>query len=82
MYGDTKNHLIRESEFGDTSWVSKNRNDVTWARNMGVMVKKDTTMYEDGKVKDKNVVAFIMGNTNNGCWVLKEPESGFIIRVR
>ena len=82
MYGDIKNHLIRKSEFGDTSWVSKNRDDVTWGRNMGTMVKRDTTMYEDGKVKDKNVVAFIMGNTNNGCWILKKPEPGFKVIVR
>ena len=82
MYGDTKNHLIRKSEFGDTSWVSKHRDDVTWGKNMGVKVKSDTTMYEDGKVKDRNVVAFIMGNTNNGCWILKKPETGFKVIVR
>lgn len=82
MYENASNHLIKKEEFGDTSWVSKNRNDVTWGRNMGVKVKSDTTMYEDGKVKDKNVVAFIMGNTNNGCWILKQPEEGFKVIVR
>lgn len=49
---------------------------------MGNMVKGDTTMYEDGKVKDKNVVGFIMGNTNNGCWILKKPKEGFKVIVR
>lgn len=82
MYENASNHLIKKEEFGDTSWVSKNRNDVTWGRNMGVKVKSDTTMYEDGKVKDKNVVGFIMGNTNNGCWILKQPEEGFKVIVR
>lgn len=82
MYENTSNHLIKKEEFGDTSWVSKHRNDVTWGRNMGIKVKSDTTMYEDGKVKDKNVVGFIMGNTNNGCWILKQPETGFKVIVR
>jgi hypothetical protein len=82
MYENASNHLIKKEEFGDTSWVSKNRNDVTWGRNMGGKVKSDTTMYEDGKVKDKNVVGFIMGNTNNGCWILKKPETGFKVIVR
>lgn len=82
MYENASNHLIKKEEFGDTSWVSKHRNDVTWGRNMGIMVKGDTTMYEDGKVKDKNVVGFIMGNTNNGCWILKKPETGFKVIVR
>lgn len=82
MYEDASNHLIKKEEFGDTSWVSKNRNDVTWGRNMGKMVKGDTTMYEDGKVKDKNVVAFIMGNTNNGCWILQKPKDGLRVIVR
>lgn len=82
MYENASNHLIKKEEFGDTSWVSKHRNDVTWGRNMGNKVKSDTTMYEDGKVKDKNVVAFIMGNTNNGCWILKKPEEGLKVIVR
>lgn len=82
MYENASNHLIKKEEFGDTSWVSKHRNDVTWGKNMGIKVKSDTTMYEDGKVKDKNVVGFIMGNTNNGCWILKKPEEGFKVIVR
>ena len=82
MYENASNHLIKKEEFGDTSWVSKHRNDVTWGKNMGNKVKSDTTMYEDGKVKDKNVVAFIMGYTNNGCWILKKPEEGFKVIVR
>ena len=82
MYENASNHLIKKEEFGDTSWVSKNRDDVKWGRNIGTMVKSDTTMYEDGKVKDRNVVAFIMGNTNNGCWILKKPKGGFKVIIR
>ena len=82
MYEATQNHLMRKEEFGDTTWVSKHMNDVSWGRNIGDKIKSDTTMYKDDKVLDKNVVAFIMGYVNNGCWVLKRPKIGFSIRVR
>lgn len=82
MYEATQNHLMRKEEFGDTTWVSKHMNDVSWGRNIGGKIKSDTTMYKDDKVLDKNVVAFIMGYVNNGCWVLKRPKIGFSIRVR
>ncbi len=82
------NNLIKKEEFNDTTWKSvlPNQSSVTWNRIVNDKMLKDETMCSivDGKVvvKDKNVVAFIMGNTNNGCWILKKPEIGFKVIVR
>lgn len=82
------NNLIKKEEFNDTTWKSvlPNQSSVTRDKIVNDKMLKDETMCSevDGKVvvKDKNVVAFIMGNTNNGCWILKKPEEGFKVIVR
>ena len=88
MYA-SNNNLIKKEEFNDTTWKSvlPNQSSVTWSKIVNDKMLKDETMCSkkvDGKVvvKDKNVVAFIMGNTNNGCWILKKPEEGFKVIVR
>jgi hypothetical protein len=82
------NNLIKKEEFNDTTWKSvlPNQNSVKWDKIVNGKMLKDETMCSkvDGKVvvKDRNVVAFIMGNTNNGCWILIKPELGFKVIVR
>jgi hypothetical protein len=82
------NNLIKKEEFNDTTWKSvlPNQSSVTRDKIVNDKMLKDETMCSkvDGKVvvKDRNVVAFIMGNTNNGCWILKKPEIGFKVIVR
>ena len=88
MYSDSKNHLIKIEQFNDGSWVSKNRDDVTWGRNIKNMIMKDTSMCSevDGKVvvNDKKVLAFVMSETKAGCWVLRAPleKKGFRFILR
>jgi hypothetical protein len=82
------NNLIKKEEFNDTTWKSvlPNQSSATWNTIVNVKMLKDEVMCskvgDKVVVKDKNVVAFIMGNTNNGCWILKKPEEGFKVIVR
>ena len=82
------NNLIKKEEFNDTTWKSvlPNQGSVTRDKIVNDKMLKDETMCskvgDKVVVKDKNVVAFIMGNTNNGCWILKKPEEGFKVIVR
>ena len=49
---------------------------------------KDTSMYhkdaDDIIVNDKKVLAFVMSDTNAGCWVLRAPleKKGFRFILR
>lgn len=81
------NNLIKKEEFNDTTWKSvlSGQSTATWSAINKKMLNDETMCSKvDGKVvvKDRNVVAFIMGNTNYGCWILKKPETGFKIIVR
>ncbi len=78
MYSDSKNHLIKIDQFNNESWVSENRFDVNWNR-IKAMIVKDASMCSENKesgkvtVLSKKVLAFVMSDTNAGCWVLKAP---------
>lgn len=88
MYSNPKNHRILKDEFNDLQYVSKNRADIGWTSIVKNWLMKDTSMYhkdaDDIIVNDKKVLAFVMSDTNAGCWVLRAPleKKGFRFILR
>lgn len=85
-----KNHVITREDFNNKDWThSYTGNSQGWgtitthmARD-GAICKKEKV---DGKdtvtVLDNRVIAFVMYNSNNGCWVMRAPQKGMKIIVR
>ena len=88
MYSNSRNHRILKDEFNDLQYVSKNRSDIGWTSIVKNWLMKDASMYhkdaDDIIVNDKKVLAFVMSDTNAGCWVLRAPleKKGFRFILR
>lgn len=89
-------YMIKKADFENIGWDQTSISGVTKPTYSGLLTAmgKDTTMCEitqdAGKSKvrvlDNQVVAFIYRHTGsekmNGCWILKESESGLKVIVR
>lgn len=89
-------YMIKKTDFENVGWDQTSISGVTKPTYSDLLTAmgKDTTMCEitqdAGKSKvrvlDNQVVAFIYRQTGserkNGCWILKQPETGFKVIVR
>ena len=91
------NFVLEKKDFRNTSWevldASFSNKDVFW-KDVAALMMTDEAMCSkvqiDGTVYpvplDRRIVGFVYftnGSTrSNGCWILKEPETGFRVIVR
>ena len=85
-----KNHVITREDFNNRNWShSYTGNSQGWAT-ITTWMAKDSAMCKKEKidgvdtvtVPDKNVIAFVMRNSNSGCWVMRKAREGMRVIVR
>lgn len=85
-----KNHVITREDFNNRNWShSYTGNSQGWAT-ITTWMAKDSAMCKKEKidgvdtvtVPDKNVIAFVMRNSNSGCWVMRKARDGMRVIVR
>ena len=76
MMATKSNHLMKKEDFTNTSWVSSNGKKYN-------EIKRFLSEDDSTRTKEyRNIRALLMSDNKACCWILKNPETGFMVIVR